>query len=214
MPVEELRLEPATAEPPREVLDLIAEVDRMIDAFDDAGRNLENRSYVPSDARVLYSTLAAVTAADLPIGRVFCELGSGFGLGVCLAATLGYDAYGIEIDEKLVESARALARRRDIEATMIHGSYFPEGFSQYDGVAGAELLKPEESWGRTDAVHFAPRFKGMDHDTEEIDVYFVYPWPREHELMQDLFEAIASEGAILIAYYGEGEICVYRKTLD
>ena len=54
----------------------------------------------------------------------------------------------------------------------------------------------------------------MDRDTDEIDIFFVYPWPHEHEMMHELFEELASDGAILIAYYGEGEICVYRKTFD
>jgi hypothetical protein len=214
MPVEELSLDISAVELSSEASGLIDEVDRLIDDFDDSGRYRENRSYVPSDGALLYAALAVVTEQDLPIGRVFCELGSGFGLGVCLAATLGYQAYGLEIDGKLVEASRELARRRGLAATMVHGSYFPEGYSQYEGVAGAELVRPEATWHNSGAFHFSPRFEGMDHDTEEIDVFFVYPWPKEHELMQDLFEDISSEGALLIAYYGEGEICVYRKTLD
>ena len=214
MPIEELTLDHAGIGLSPEAMALIDEVDGLIDDFDDAERYRENRSYVPSDGALLYQALAAVTEQDLPIGRVFCELGSGFGLGVCLAASLGYQAYGVELDGKLVEASRRLAERRGLDITIVHGSYFPEGYSQYEGVAGAELVRPESTWRNSEAFHFSPRFEGMDHDTEEIDVFFVYPWPKEHELMQDLFEAISSEGAILIAYYGEGEICVYRKTLE
>jgi hypothetical protein len=32
--------------------------------------------------------------------------------------------------------------------------------------------------------------------------------------MQKLFDAVAVEGAILIAYYSAREICVYRKVFD
>ena len=214
MPVEELTLDLSGCELTPDAASLIEEVDRMIDEFDDAGRYRENRSYVPSDGRLFYAALASITRQDLPIGRLFCELGSGFGLGVCLAALLGYEAYGVEIDEKLVAASRRLAKRRGLNATMLCTSYFPEGYSAYEGIAGSELLRPESSWSRAESFHYSPRYEGMDRDTDEIDVFFVYPWPKEHELMQELFEELSAEGAILIAYYGEGEICAYRRTLD
>ena len=40
---------------------------------------------------------------------------------------------------------------------------------------------------------------------------YVYPWPEEQESTLALFDAVATEGAYLICYYGEGETCVYRK---
>lgn len=214
MAIEEIPIDLSGFEPSPEAVRLIKEVDRMIDDFDDAGGRKENPLYVPCDPAFLNATIAFVTERDLPIGRVFCELGSGFGLGVCLAALHGYEAYGLEIDEKLVDASRMLAQRQNIDATFLSGSYFPEGYSAYDGIAGSELLKPESSWSQPDAFHYCPRYEGMDRDTDEIDVFFVYPWPHEHEMMHELFEELASDGAILIAYYGEGEICVYRKTFD
>ena len=51
----------------------------------------------------------------------------------------------------------------------------------------------------------------MDIGLDEIDVFFVYPWPGEQEMMLKLFDSVASEDAILIAYYGDQEICIYRK---
>lgn len=214
MAIEEIPIDLSGFEPSPEAVRLIKEVDRMIDDFDDAGGRKENPLYVPCDPVFLDAAIAFVTERDLPIGRVFCELGSGFGLGVCLAALHGYEAYGLEIDEKLVDASRMLAQRQNIDATFLSGSYFPEGYSAYDGIAGSELLKPESSWSQPDAFHYCPRYEGMDRDTDEIDIFFVYPWPHEHEMMHELFEELASDGAILIAYYGEGEICVYRKTFD
>ena len=214
MAIEELPIDLTGFDPSPDASLLIDEVDRMIDEFDDAGGRKRNPLYVPCDPAFLNAAISFVTERDLPIGRVFCELGSGLGLGVCLAALQGYEAYGVEIDEKLVDASRELAQRQNIEATFLCGSYFPEGYSAYDGVAGSELLKPESSWSRSDAFHYSPRYEGMDRDTEEIDVFFVYPWPHEHEMMQELFEELAADGAILIAYYGDGEICVYRKTFE
>ena len=45
----------------------------------------------------------------------------------------------------------------------------------------------------------------------QVDVFFVYPWPMEQEFMQELFDAVAVEGAILISYHKAGEICAFQK---
>jgi len=57
-------------------------------------------------------------------------------------------------------------------------------------------------------------YEGMDVEIAAIDLFFVYPWPDEQELMQTLFDTVAVEGAILMAYYSAREICVYRKVRD
>jgi hypothetical protein len=51
----------------------------------------------------------------------------------------------------------------------------------------------------------------MDLCPDEIDVVYVYPWPGELEMVYDLFDAIASDGAILIMYQGPDELYVYQK---
>jgi hypothetical protein len=42
-------------------------------------------------------------------------------------------------------------------------------------------------------------------------VFFAYPWPEEHVLMQELFEAVAREGALLVVYHTDTDIRVFRK---
>jgi hypothetical protein len=54
----------------------------------------------------------------------------------------------------------------------------------------------------------------MAFDIAAIDLFFAYPWPEEQELMQQLFDAVAMEGAIRIAYHSAKEICIYRKRFD
>ncbi len=214
MAVEEITLNLSGIKVPAHASDLIAEVDRMIDQFDAADGRRRNPNYVPVDALLLYSAMAHVTDLNLPIGRVFCELGSGLGLGACFAAMLGYESYGIEIDPKLVTAARELANRRNLDPRFLCTNYFPDGYSSYPGQGGDELIAPPLVRNRYGDVIEKPCFEGMGHDTDEIDLFFVYPWPKEHEMMQDLFDSIAGDGAILIAYYGDGEICAYRKIDD
>jgi hypothetical protein len=51
----------------------------------------------------------------------------------------------------------------------------------------------------------------MAIDVAEIGLFFAYPWPEERELIQDLFDAVAAEGAILVAYHTDTEVRVFRK---
>jgi hypothetical protein len=51
-----------------------------------------------------------------------------------------------------------------------------------------------------------------DLDPGDVDLFFVYPWPGQEEMMMDLFSAVASHGSVLLIYLGDGEIEAY--TLD
>lgn len=202
-----------TALPPR-VAALIAEADRRLDHLFATNRNRRVPRFLPSDPVLLYRVLDFLTRHDLPAGRNFCEWGSGFGLGACLASLGGYNSYGLEIEEDLVKLARELARDMDIEVETLCTSYFPEGYGSYPAQGGAELMKPEADSHWDEASASVPPYEGMDLEIDEIDLFYVYPWPGEQELMHDLFDAIAAEGAILIAYYGDKDISVYRKVID
>ncbi len=71
--------------------------------------------------------MAAASGIDDTKGAAFLEWGSGQGMVAILAALLGYDAVGVEIDEALVQESRELARRYDVSARFEHGSYEPNG---------------------------------------------------------------------------------------
>ena len=102
----------------------------------------------------------------------------------------------------------------DLEVGILCESYFPEGYQAAEGQGGADLIKPE-SYSRHGHEELAyPAYEGMDHAIDEIDVFYVYPWPGEQELMHELFDAVAADGSILIAYYGQADICAYRKTVE
>ena len=64
---------------------------------------------------------------SLPRGR-FCEWGSGFGIATGLAELLGFDAYGIEIDEQLALASRQLLTDLGLSAQIENGDYLA---SQY-----------------------------------------------------------------------------------
>lgn len=74
--------------------------------------------FVPSDYAFAWRMLAA-----LPRGR-FCEWGSGFGIITGLAEMLGFEACGIELDDKLAVAARQLLADFGLKAPIATGDYF------------------------------------------------------------------------------------------
>ena len=211
MALEEIVLQLDECELPPRVSALIEEAERRLDHLFETNRNRRVPRFLPSDPVLLYRVLAFLTKEDLPPGRTFCEWGSGFGLGACLASLLGYRAYGLEIEEDLVVLARQLALDHEIMVENLCTSYFPEGYGSYPAQGGAELTTPEPDSRWENATLAVPAYEGMDCEVDEIDVFYVYPWPGEQELMHDLFETVAADGAILIAYYGDKDMAAYRK---
>ena len=213
MALEELDLDGMETELPAEAAAVIDEANRRIDELFESEQNRKYPRYLPSDPAPFYSALAHLTAKDIPLGKVFCEWGSGFGVHSCLAALLGYEAYAIEIEPDLADLADKLAESLKLNVETLCTSYVPEGFESYAGVDGDVLIRPEEMTynDRDSSVEFEPSYEGMPHTAAEVDVYFMYPHPSDQDFMISLFEAIAVEGAILVAYYAQGDIHAYRK---
>jgi hypothetical protein len=169
--------------------------------------------FVPSVPERVWAVLEEVTRRKLPPTRVFCEWGSGFGTATCLAALLGYEAYGLEIDEELVRLSRAIARRLGIPMTMLCTSLFPEGYAASAGGDGAALVTPESVSAHHDTAETRGplRYAGMEIAIADIGLFVAYPWPEERELMRQLFEAVAREDALLVVYHTDTDIRVWRK---
>ena len=211
MPYQEIPYATEDYELPSKVKAFIVEADRRCDAFYDQQLHKRYPRYVPSEPAQVYAVLRHVKEQRLPLGNTFIEWGSGFGVATGLAAQLGYEAHGIEIEEALVERAESLLANQSLNAEFFLVSYIPDGFISYDALSGHDIVR-DDSFGHS--IEGNPRYDGMNIDIEEVDIFFVYPWPGEQEMMLKLFDAIAGEGAILIAYYGDRDICLYRKLED
>ena len=164
--------------------------------------------YIASDPAQVYAALKYVRDEGLAYGDRFIEWGSGFGVATSMAAMLGYEATGIELEEGLVKISEKLADSHNTGANFITTSYIPEGYISYDHVGGTDIV-PDDSFGhQSEPPHYAEMEIGLD----EVDVFFVYPWPGEQEMMLKLFRSVASEDALLIAYLGDREIHLYRAS--
>jgi hypothetical protein len=169
--------------------------------------------FVPSVPERVWAVLEEVTRRQLPPTRVFCEWGSGFGTATCLAALLGYEAYGLEIDAELVQRSRAIARRLRIPVTLLCTSFVPAGYAAAAGSDGVAVVTPASVSTHHDTaeVRGALRYAGMASAIADIGLFFAYPWPEERALMRQLFEAVARVGALLVVYHTDTDIRVWQK---
>ncbi len=205
--IKQIDYEAESPEVPEPFASLIQDADDRWEKFWAQKLNKRYPRYVASEPGQVYAALRHVRDEGLALGERFIEWGSGFGVATNLAAQLGFEATGIELEDGLVAIAESLAEKYQTGAEFITTTYIPEGYISYDHVGGSDIV-PDESFGHQAEP---PRYDGMDIGLDEIDVFFVYPWPGEQEMMLKLFQSVASEDAILIAYYGDQEICIYRK---
>jgi hypothetical protein len=138
MTIEEIEMEVPEAKVSDQVARLIETCSRGWERFFVNNDDHQAPRFVPSVPEIVFSALEEVTKRKLPPNRVFCEWGSGFGTATCMAALLGYQAYGIEIEEELVRSSRAIARRLGIPVEILCTSMFPAGYDSYSGVGRVE----------------------------------------------------------------------------
>jgi hypothetical protein len=199
MALADLNLEVGDDPVPANVRAFLREADRRVDHI---GRNAHLPAFVPSDYAGAYRVLRALAESDLTRGPLFCEWGSGLGVTACLAALVGFEACGIEVEEELVEAARRLADDFDLPVEFVRGSFIPEG--------GEALLERVGglSWLATDEGS-AHHELGLGPD--DFDVIFVYPWPDEEGVTEALFGRYAGEGAVLVSYHTDGPFRLRRK---
>ena len=139
MAIEAIVMEGPEARVPDNVVRLIATCSRGWERFFADHDAHQAPRFVPSVPERVFAVLEEVTTRQLPPTRIFCEWGSGFGTATCLAALLGYEAYGLEIEEELVRRSRAIARRLGIPVEILCTSFLPEGYEASVGVDGTSL---------------------------------------------------------------------------
>ncbi len=213
MTLRQLPLSPEPPPPPSElppaVTQLLEEAEKRCDAFFDAGLDRRYPRYLPSNPQKVFAAITALKDSQLLRGNLFCEWGSGFGIATCMASLLGFEATGIELEPGLVELSTQLAQDLHIPVEFLCTSYLPEGYEEVEGIGGKDLLVPEATTSGGANIDITPIYDGLDLD--EVALFFVYPWPGQEEFMMDLFQAIASEDAILLIYHADASTTAYRR---
>ena len=187
---------------PDEVAAFLIEAGRRIERFARQGVH----AFVPSDYAMVYAALEAIDTRSIAPGNAFCEWGSGMGVVASLAAMLGFEACGIEINRDLVAEAEGLAEDFDLPVEFVCGNLIPPGGDRYADTASEEMAWL--SMGGADAYEL------LGLDVDDFDVIFAYPWPGETEVIDDLFEQYAAVGAVLVTYHGLEGVRIQRKVSD
>ena len=150
-------------------------------------------NFVTSDFHLIDQAITWIERSHLLTGNRFCEFGSGFGGATMLAALRGMESVGIEIEPCLVEQACDVAERLNNKASFYCGSFIPRG------VEGLDELARDVDNVNTDEGDV---YEAIGHDLDEFSLVFAFPWPGEHGFFEGVFDACASDGALLLTYRG------------
>ena len=163
--------------------------------FDREVRQHRFHPFVPADYDVVVEALAGLVRPALK----FLEWGSAGGVITILADLLGFQAHGIELDERLVREARELARSTGSRARFAAGSFLPAGY-RWD----------RRGDGRLGTIGQGPSgYLELGSPLDEFDVVFGYPWPGEAPIMLDVMQEYGRSDALLLLHHGQG-IDAYR----
>jgi len=165
--------------------------------FDVEVRQDQWHPFVPADYDHVLQALLRLRAPGLR----FLEWGSATGVITIMADMLGYEAYGIELDGKLVHVARELAERFDSQARFAAGSFLPAGY-RYRSRTGDDRIGTI-GYGQSG-------YRELEHPLEDFDVVYGYPWHGEEAMMLDLMRTYGGAGARLMLHGGSEGIRVYR----
>lgn len=178
-------------------LHALAEEGREIwDRFDVEVRQNGFHPFVAADYE---NVLQALTALRAP-GLRFLEWGSATGIITIMADLLGFEAYGIELDPRLVETARGLAAKHGSSARFAAGSFLPAGYR----------YRPRHGDGRLGTIGDGESgYRELGVPLDDFDLVYAYPWGGEEPMMLDLMKSYGGRDARLLMLAGS-EVRVYR----
>jgi len=114
--------------PPESAASFIAAARGAIGAFAADPTQRRIGALVHSHFEIAWHGLQHLVEQGLAPGLRFCEWGSGFGVVTCLAAQLGFDARGIEIEDRLVAAAQRLAQATSLPSRFDCADYRAPGY--------------------------------------------------------------------------------------
>lgn len=177
-------------------------------ALFDEGWELCDRFARGADQRPFHPFVAAdydvVCAALWPRrrrGLRFLEWGSANGVLTVMADMLGFEAYGIELDEELVDTAHGLARQFGSGARFVAGSFLPTGYR----------WRPRDGDGRTGTLGVGRSgYLELGLALDYFDVVLGYPWDGEAPMMHDVMRCHGREDAVLLLQSASDGIRAWR----
>ena len=166
------------------------------DRFDMEVRQKSFHSFVAADYDVVLEELLPLRAPGLR----FLEWGSATGVITIMADLLGFEAYGIELDDRLVGCARDLACRSASGARFAAGSFLPSGY-RWRG----------NREGRLGTIGYGSSgYLDLGIPLDDFDIVFGYPWSGEEPMMLDLMNRYGRADARLLLNSTTGGVISYE----
>ncbi len=135
----------------------------------------------------------------------FVEWGSGVGTITIMADLLGYRAFGIERDVRLVSVAQRLAEQVGSDAVFGAGNFVPPAHLP----TAAPSVPAEFALDGGGADGYA----AISCLPTDIDLFYVFPHPEMIDVFHELFTRVAKPGARLLIYSQLMEVLTSVRTL-
>ena len=166
--------------------------------FDRNVRQNEWHPFVPADYERVLEALLVLRAPGLR----FLEWGSATGVITIMADLLGYEAYGIELDEGLVNVSIEMAARYGSGARFAAGSFLPAGYT----------WSPKDGDGRMGTVGAGTSgYLQLGHPLDDFDLVYAFPWGGEEAMMHDLMRQYGGPAAGLLLNRVSGDVELFRR---
>ena len=153
--------------------------------------------YVSADYEAVFEALCQLRGQ----ARTFLEWGSGLGAVTIMAARLGFEAYGIEAEARLVDRAYQFADQFHAQVQFATGNFIPAGFewSPADGDEPDRTILDDQ-----------PAYDQLDMELRDFDLVYAYPWPDEHALYRNILRRCGGENTLLMTYDGREGVEINR----
>ncbi|KAA5543835.1 class I SAM-dependent methyltransferase [Roseiconus nitratireducens] len=186
---------------PAEIAERLASLRLRIEHFQDCWDQHRAEQFVAADYELVFQALRWLGECQPMIGRRFLEWGCGFAVVSCLADQLGWNAHAVEAHPDLVPQAEKTIRQWPARVELFAGNFLPH---QAESLAADPTLP---SLG-----HGGPSpYEAWDLDLDDFALVYSYPWPGEDEFHEDVFDAYAAPGALLLMFIGPNEMRLWRK---
>jgi hypothetical protein len=157
------------------------------------------RLFVAADYAAVFQSLRRLRNR----GVTFLEWGSGLGVVTIMASNLGFEAYGIEAESRLVEQSLELAEKYGPQAQFANGSFVPSHYQWKPRYEGENLHLICDGQAAYDQ---------LDMELRDFDVVYAYPWPDEHHLYRDIMRQCGRQNSLLLTYDAHEGISLKRRT--
>ena len=143
--------------------------------------------YVSADYRTVYESLAQLRGTVSTV----LEWGSGLGVVTIMASRMGFEAYGIEAEPRLVNYSEDFAQIYGPEARFALGSFIPDEF-EWNPADGEEVCRT--------VIDAASAYDDFDMELRDFDLVYTYPWPDERVLYHNIMRQFGCRNALLLSY--------------